>query len=777
MAQRDATTRESALSMAGIAGLMRWLGFVPWAVLALAVFIQWADPGAVVESLRTQMFDFYQREYPRTYINPGAEGQIGLQVRYIDIDEESIKRVGQWPWPRTTIAKLVENLGAMGTVVVAFDVVFAEPDNTSPDQVASRLPSGTEWDATRQQLLGLPQHDSVLAEAFKKVSTVTGFAFNASDGGRPPRRFQDASILGAGKPLLALPRQGGVTATLPALENAAAGNGSFNVVIARKEDLVVRKIPLLLNYQGTLYPSLTLEVLRILMEKTNQKGTLIVQTPGSTDELEAGNPDRVVSLRVGNIVVPTTQDGEMWIHYTSDPDKAKFKRAIPAWKILDGSADQSLLASSAAFVGTSAPGLLDLRPTPTNPAMPGVEIHIQALEQMLTDHYLARPDYASGMELLYAALIGLAVLILIAWVPVFWIAAVAVGTVAFAFGLSIHAFTSWHWLLDPIAPSINIALVFASASLVKFMRTEAERRTVRSAFAQYLPPDVVESIAEDPSKLKLGGDTRELSIMFCDIRGFTPIAESFRSDPQGLTRLINRALTPLSREVLNHHGTIDKYIGDCVMAFWNAPLDDPDHTTHACECALAMMDSLVVLNNELTAEGFYKTHKVKPIDVSIGVNTGTCVVGNMGSDLRFDYSALGDAVNVSARIQSFAGNYGFPIAIGEDTEKLVADKFAFLEVDYIAVKGRETPTYIYALMGHAHVRETKTFQDLEAALQALFKAFREKDWATARAAIEAGRKLRGAPAAIFDTYSTRITHYEHEPPEDDWDGAWSAKEK
>jgi adenylate cyclase len=395
---------------------------------------------------------------------------------------------------------------------------------------------------------------------------------------------------------------------------------------------------------------------------------------------------------------------------------------------------------------------------------------------MLLRHFIERPDWSPALELAFATLLGLFVLVAISRVPVFWIAGVAIVAVVGAIGTSWWAFTEHLWLLDPVAPSLNIALVFAAASLVKFMRTEAERRTVRSAFAQYLPPDVVDDIANDPSKLKLGGDTRELSIMFCDIRGFTPIAESFRSDPQGLTRLINRALTPLSQEVLNHRGTIDKYIGDCVMAFWNAPIDDPDHATHACDCAIAMMDALVALNAELTAEGFYESHKVNRIDVSIGVNTGICVVGNMGSELRFDYSALGDSVNVAARIQSFAGNYGFPIAIGEDTESLIAEKFAFLELDYIAVKGRATPTHIYALMGHAHVRETKAFQDLEGALQALFAAFRVKDWAKARHAIEHGRKVVGEHP-IFDTYEDRIAHYELEPPPADWDGAWSAKEK
>jgi adenylate cyclase len=435
------------------------------------------------------------------------------------------------------------------------------------------------------------------------------------------------------------------------------------------------------------------------------------------------------------------------------------------------------LEGAAVFIGTSAAGLLDLRSTPMKLDAPGVEVHIEAFEQMLLKHFIERPDWSPALELAFATLLGLFVLLTISRVPVYWIASVAVVAVVAAVGTSWWAFTEHYWLLDPIAPSLNIALVFAAASLVKFMRTEAERRTVRSAFAQYLPPDVVEQIAEDPSMLKLGGDTRELSIMFCDIRGFTPIAESFRSDPQGLTKLINRALTPLSREVLNHHGTIDKYIGDCVMAFWNAPIDDPDHARHACECALAMMDSLVVLNNELTAEGFYESHKVNKIDVSIGVNTGVCVVGNMGSDLRFDYSALGDAVNVSARIQSFAGNYGFPIAIGEDTEEVVPEKFAFLELDYIAVKGRATPTHIYALMGHAHVRETKAFQVLNDALQTLFTAFRAQNWAAAKEAIAKGRAIPGAPEAIFELYEDRIAHYELEPPPPGWDGAWAAKEK
>lgn len=765
MAQRDATTRESAVQMAGIAGVLRWLGFVPWIVLVLTTIFQVWDPGLVLRGLQNQLFDFYQRSAPRPYVD--------ASVRYVDIDEESLKRIGQWPWPRTTLAQLTTKLQAAGVAVIAFDMAFPEPDRTSPDVIAKSLPADANWDATRTQLGALPNNDAAFAEALRASRSVLGFVMTSVDTGRAPELKAGLAVVGDGNPALTVRPFPGATVSLEKLQEAAPGAGSFNTL--PDADGIVRRIPLFVTFKGKIYPGLALEALRIAqMDENGKTPSYLIKMAGASDEFAAGvDPNRMVGVKIGAFEIPSTQDGQFWVHYTAGSNK----RSIPAWQILDGSADMSALEGGAVFIGTSAAGLLDLRSTPMRLDAPGVEVHIEAFEQMLTKDFLERPDWASGVELAFATLLGVVVLLAIARVPVFWIASVAIVAVAVALGVSWYSFTQWKWLLDPVAPSLNIALVFASASLVKFMRTEAERRTVRSAFAQYLPPDVVESIANDPSKLKLGGDTRELSIMFCDIKGFTPIAESFRADPQGLTRLINRALTPLSQEVLNHRGTIDKYIGDCVMAFWNAPIDDPEHATHACECSLAMLDSLIVLNQELTAEGFYKSHKVNPIEVSIGMNTGVCVVGNMGSELRFDYSALGDAVNVSARIQSFAGNYGFPIAVGEDTQIVVAAKFAFLELDYIAVKGRATPTHIYALMGHAHVRETKTFQDLEAALQALFAAFRTKQWDKAREAIAAGRTIQGAPAAIFDTYEDRIAHYELEPPPANWDGAWSAKEK
>ncbi|MEQ1868112.1 MAG: CHASE2 domain-containing protein, partial [Micropepsaceae bacterium] len=514
MAQRDATTRDSALAMAGIAGVLRWLGLVPWIVLLLATLLQVWDPGGVLRGMQNQLFDFYQRTAPRSYTD--------ASVRYVDIDEESLKRIGQWPWPRTTLAQLTNKLQVAGAAVIAFDMAFPEPDRTSPNLIAKSLPADPSWDAARAQLGGLPNNDAIFADALRRSRSVLGFVMTSVDTGRTPALKAGLAVVGDGKPEATVRSFAGATVSLDELQQAAPGSGSFNT--APDTDGIVRRIPLFVAYKGKIYPGLALEALRIAqMDEAGATPSYLIKTAGASDEVSAGvNPNRMVSVRIGAFEIPSTQDGQFWVHYTAGGNK----RSIPAWKVLDGSADLAAAEGGAIFIGTSAAGLLDLRSTPMRQDAPGVEVHIEALEQMLLKSFLERPDWAAGAEFIFATLLGLIILVAIARVPVFWIAGVAIVAVTFALGSSWHAFTQWKWLLDPVAPSLNIALVFAAASLVKFMRTEAERRTVRSAFAQYLPPDVVESIANDPSQLKLGGDTRELSIMFTDIRGFTPIAES-----------------------------------------------------------------------------------------------------------------------------------------------------------------------------------------------------------------------------------------------------------
>jgi adenylate cyclase len=766
MSVRDESSSVAAAAMAGRTRMMKWLPWVPWALLILGLWVQSLDPGRVMSSLRFLFFDFYQRTAPREYVDPAQT--IGTGARYIDIDNESIKRIGQWPWSRKKMAELVDKVREAGAKVFVFDVVFAEPDRTTPALLVPDLPdTDLEWAVVKEKLSGLKNHDEIFADALRQMPAVTGFILNASALERMPGLKVNPGTVGASQAIGYLPAFSGATTTLPVIEEAVAGNGSLNTIT--EADGMVRRVPVLLALGDRMVPSISAEAIRIV----SGRRSIVAKTPGASDEANFGGGSGITKIQVGKTVVPTTADGQIWIHFT----KSEPARRVPAFQVFDGTADPALLKDAIVFLGTTAEGLRDIRATPVDSAMAGVEVQVMAVEQMLLGHYLTRPDYAGGIELAFAAFVALFVLLLIQRISPYWIAAVALGGIVLAFGFSWYYYAEHRFLIDPIGPSVVIALVFLTSGLVRFMQTEAERRTVRSAFAQYLPPKVVEEIARDPSKLKLGGTTRDLTIMFCDVRGFTSIAESFRADPQSLTKLINRVLTPLSQSVLDNNGTIDKYIGDCIMAFWNAPLDDPEHAANAALCVLNMQDKLRVLNEQLDAEGFYKQHKVKRIGVGIGLNSGPCVVGNMGSDQRFDYSALGDAVNLSARFQTLSNNYGSYIVVGEDTETLIAERFAFMQIDYVVVKGRATPTKLFALLGGPEAKDQEPFRSLNPILQAMFAAIKARDWDAVRAAIAAGRALDGVDKTIFDTFEQRLKTWAQSPANGDWTGAWIAVDK
>jgi adenylate cyclase len=755
-----------AAAMAGQNRLIKWLHWAPWALLLIGLWVQATDPGHVMSTLRNQMFDYYQRAAPRVYEDPAAK--VGTGARYIDIDNESLKRIGQWPWSRKKLADLVARVRDAGAKVLVFDVVFSEPDRTTPALLVPDLPdTDAEWTAVREKLQGLKSHDTIFAEALAGMPTVTGFILTDAKLERMPDLKVNPGSVGDEPAVNYLPVFRGATATLAEIEAAAVGNGSFNTL--SDADGIIRRVPILLALNGKMVPSISAEAIRII----SGRRSIMAKTPGASDEANFGATRGVTKIQVGKTVVPTTEDGQIWIHYT---EKAP-ARVIPAYQVFDGTADPALMKDAILFLGTSAEGLRDIRATPVDGAMAGVEVQVMATEQMLLGHYLFRPDWSQGLELIFGAIVGLIVLLLIQRVSPYWITAIAVGGISAALGFSWWSYIDQRMLVDPVGPTVIIALVFATSGIVRFMQTEAERRTVRSAFGQYLPPKVVEEIAKDPSKLKLGGTTRDLTVMFCDIRGFTSIAESFRADPQSLTKLINRVLTPLSQSVLDSGGTIDKYIGDCIMAFWNAPLDDPDHPANAARCTLEMQRKLDILNAQLDAEGFYTQHKVKRIGVGIGLNSGPCVVGNMGSDQRFDYSALGDAVNLSARFQTLSSNYGSYVVIGEDTEKLIRDTFTLMPIDYISVKGRAAPTNLYALLGGPEAKDGVVFKTVHPVLQRLFAAIKARNWDAARAAIAEGRALDGVDKTIFDTYEGRISTWTLQPAPKDWTGAWTAMEK
>jgi adenylate cyclase len=351
-------------------------------------------------------------------------------------------------------------------------------------------------------------------------------------------------------------------------------------------------------------------------------------------------------------------------------------------------------------------------------------------------------------------------------------------SVGASFGGSWYAYVHQQQLIDSIYPSVAVLIVYLSGSLISYVRTESEKKQVRSAFAQYLSPALVEQLADEPERLQLGGETREMTFLFCDVRGFTTISETFKSNPHGLTRLINRLLTPLTNVILDRRGTIDKYMGDCIMAFWNAPLDDETHAADACASALQMYVALESLNNEREKEAAEAGEPYLPLNVGIGINTGECVVGNMGSDQRFDYSVLGDPVNLAARLEGQSKSYGVDTVLGEETVIQIGDQFATLELDLIAVKGKTEAVTIFCLYGNAERAARADFIDHKKTHDAMLCAYRRQDWEEARRLIaECRKKANGEISEFYDLYEERILDYLETPPSKDWDGVFVATTK
>jgi adenylate cyclase len=434
-----------------------------------------------------------------------------------------------------------------------------------------------------------------------------------------------------------------------------------------------------------------------------------------------------------------------------------------------------MIARKLILIGTSAVGLNDIKTTPVSAAMPGVEIHAQVLEAALTKSLLAQPAYGPLLEFGSALLLGILVII---FAPKFGPITLVVVGALFAtvlIGTAWYFFTMHRLLVDFTYPLLSTTSIYLTLIFSSFVREQAQRRQIRSAFGQYLSPALVEQLAQSPEKLVLGGESREMTIMFSDVRGFTTISEAFKHDPQGLTTLMNRFLTPLTNAILARKGTIDKYMGDAIMAFWNAPIDDGEHQLNACEAALDMLAQIDALNKVREVEAQETGITFIPINVGVGLNTGTCVVGNMGSDLRFDYSVLGDSVNLASRLEGQSKEYGFPIIVGSKTALAVKERFAILELDFIMVKGKKEPEVIYAIAGREDTAHSGRFQRLRNLTIEMLACYRSRDWEGALAAIERGRRTDEAHTLeyLYNLYEARLHAYQETPPPADWNGAFA----
>jgi adenylate cyclase len=717
-------------------------------ILIGAVSLRILDP-APLQFARLKMFDLYQAAKPRVVEQH--------PVLIVDLDEKSIKAVGQWPWPRTVLADLVLRLRELGAKAIGFDVLFAEADRMSPRSVADTLRQADP--ALLSNLRSLPDNEFYFRDAIEGGSVVLGQAGHYEQTARQPNASYPSTpvAIKGGDPRNFLIDFPGLLRNVPELEGAAAGRGLFT--IKPEFDGIIRRVPLVVSAESKVMPSLSLEMLRLAADASSVR--VLVDQAG------------VKGVSVGRLEIPTDQAGHVWLRYSHrDP-----RRYVSAVDVLQGTVPANRIKGSLALIGTSAVGLFDLRSTPIDPVMPGVEIHAQLIENVLANSALHRPHYVDAVELALAIVVGL---LTIYFVPKLG----AVRVLAFG-GILAALLAAASWLLfdlkgvliDVMFPLASSFALFLLLTFMNYMREERTKGEIRAAFGQYLSPDLVSELVQNPERLQLGGETRELTILFSDVRGFTTIAETYKENPAGLTALMNRFLTPLSNAIISRRGTIDKYIGDAVMAFWNAPLEDRDHATHAVDAALEMLKSVEALNVRREAEALKAQVPFIRMEIGIGISTGPTMVGNMGSDIRFDYSVMGDKVNLASRLEGLTSSYGVRVLICPDTARQCMEQFAMLEIDTVRVKGKREAVTIWTVLGDQQTLQSADFRLFRGLFHQFREFYRDSNWKEAQSFLARSRRTIGAiPVSnVLDLYEQRLKELEKGNHNRSWDGVYQSR--
>ena len=673
------------------------------------------------------------------------------RIVIVDIDEKSLAEIGRWPWGRNQVARMLDQLfDRYHIAVVGFDVVFAEPDTSSGLHELERL-SRNELKGDAGFLTALKQsrtrldYDTLLASRMKNRPVVLGYYFaneqnkNLTSGLLPRPAVTKQAFSGG---LQRIPVKSGYGANIRTLQKAAERAGHFNP--DPDQDGVTRRVPMLQQYNGNYYESLSLAVLRTIFGQPE----IIPGFPGGKDsELEW--------LQIADLKIPVDRSASALIPYRGPQGSFPY---VSAADIIKGRVKPEQLKDAIVLVGTTAPGLMDLRSTPVAAVYAGVEIHANMIAGMLDTNLRHAPTYASTAEAATLLIGGVLLALLLPGLGPLWSSLAALLVTLVAITINYLAWRSG--LVLPIASQVLLfPALYAFNASYGFLVESRSRRQITGLFGQYVPPQIVQTMSKDPENFTMAAEQREMTVLFTDVVGFTTISEAL--DPKTLSKVMNDYLSAMTEVIYQHGGTVDKYIGDAIMAFWGAPLHDPDHALHAVQAAMAMQKRMELLRTEYAAQG------LPELSIGIGINSGLMRVGNMGSSYRVAYTVMGDAVNLASRLEGLTRQYGVWIITGQATRAQIPD-MAWLELDLVRVKGKQEPVAIFEPCG-----TDLALSDTEKAAILQFNmavaAYRAQDWALAEKLLqESAPPFSSSP--LFQLYRTRIQEYLGHPPPADWDG-------
>ncbi len=721
------------------------------AITLLVVFLHQADSG-VLRAVRDRLdWLVYDLRFNQTL---PADPVPHRDVVIVDIDEASLAEVGHFPWPRSVLAQLIDRLVEAGVVVVGFDIVFAEAEENPIRQVLREATPLLGDNAARLGELLAPVDEeldgdllfarSISAAREAGIDIVLGYALtleqNRAGVTGDPLELLDAPDPGA----LGLEQMTGHTANIPVLQQAAERAGFF--VSTPDADGVNRSYPMILAYDDAIYPSLALESARrfLFVEEI-----ALLSTPiGGVETLEAVSLD--------GELLPTDGLGRVMIPYRGP---ARTFDYVSAADVLRGDAGEAL-AGRIALIGTSAVGLVDIRSTPVSSVYPGVEVHASVLAGIIDGQFPFKPPWADGVDIVLTFGLGLLLSLVLPFSGVLLYVLASAVAAGIAVWVNLWLWIDQAFVTSLIGPLLAVVAVTSFNLVYGFFTETLAKRQLKSMFGQYVPPELVEEMSRNPEGITDDGERRELTVLFCDIRGFTTISEQLTASQ--LKDLLNRFFTPMTEIIFDHRGTIDKYVGDMIMAFWGAPLADPDHARNAIDTALMMLARTEELKPELARLGYPE------VNIGIGLNTGPMNVGNMGSQFRRSYTVLGDSVNLGSRLEGLTKFYGVQLIVGEQTHA-GQDAFLFRQLDRVQVKGKKEPTRIYTPICRLDEATSEVRAELALYEQAR-RAYIEKRWDDAE---QGFRELRvEEDNVLYDIYLERLAHLRVEPPDDDWDGTF-----